>query len=106
MRSKKLSIKGEQMNNTEVCIISKYVTPTKYDKAPLKCIWKVIDQEQSYIQVSEDQENPQWIEIGSFLQKSFGNFMNNKNFVDECFRAFIYNNNNPLNKISDIIRER
>jgi hypothetical protein len=105
MKKKRICLPGEIMNNSEGSIISKYVAPTKYDHAPAKTIWKVIDQSENYIQVSEDENNPQWEYLGTFLEKSLGNLINNKQFIDECYRSFLYNKNNPLTNISGIIKE-
>jgi len=48
----------------------KYSSPTKFDHAPYGTRWKSIINEDScstYIQLSKDENDPKWVEFGSFL---------------------------------------
>lgn len=89
-------------------IITKYVTPTKFDIAPLKTIWNVVKNDKStefYIQLSDDTNNPRWEKVGTFLEKSLVKLIDNKMFINECFRLFMHNEDNPHDKIAAILHD-
>jgi len=66
--------------------------PTRYDKAPYRQIDCVKDEdgagEECYIQLSDDEENPQWEIIGEFLHKVFKHKLSDEQFIDDCIKRY------------------
>ena len=66
--------------------------PTRYDKAPYKQIDCVKDEEGAgvdcYIQLNDDEENPQWVLVGEFLYKAFAHKLKDEMFIDECIKRY------------------
>jgi len=89
-------------------LLVKYVAPTKLDIAPAKTIWKVSNNSnvsEIYIQVHEDMMKPKWERVGAFLEIALVEMIENKSFMDECFRLFSYHQDKPLENISKILKE-
>jgi len=89
-------------------ILIKYVSPTKYDIAPVKTIWKVMNQDkyELFIQINEDVQNPHWEKIGNFLEKAFTQMLENKIFVSECYRLYMYLEDSPQHKINALLQDK
>ncbi len=78
----KLCVRYQVMNNKEK---APYATACKvvkgYDGGP--------DEEASfYIQISKNEEKPNWIPIGSFLEGAFKDMFEDETFLDECLRLY------------------
>lgn len=89
-------------------LLVKYVAPTKFDIAPIKTIWKYTNNQkvsEIYIQMNEDMLNPKWERMGTFLEKSLCEMIESKSFIDECFRLYSHHQDNPLDKISKILKD-
>lgn len=87
-------------------VVTKYAKLTDKDKAPLGTVANVIlDDEVLYIQVSPDEEEPEWISVDTFLGEVFGNLMEHKKFVDESLRIYHNKKNNPLFNIVKIMSD-
>lgn len=89
-------------------LLVKYVAPTKLDIAPVKTLWKVSsskDTSEMYVQINEDIMNPKWERMGIFLEKALCEMLENKLFVDECYRLYIHHQNKPTDNISKMIKE-
>lgn len=73
-------------------IIEKYTTPTSFDSAEYGTRWRVLGHDeqdcQIYIQVSKEINNPKWCKIGSFLEKSFEDYMLHEKFIESCLLLF------------------
>lgn len=87
----------------------RFSPPTSQVEAPYKTIMKVQEGEDAscnyYIQIARAEEKPQWIRVGMFLEKAFENFIDNKEFIDECLRLFEPKKEVPFANISKIIKE-
>lgn len=71
--------------------VMKYSCPTKYDMAPYSTMWRAHkdnDECDVFIQVSEIIQEPTWINIGTFLEKSFEEQLENENFIDDCLKRY------------------
>ncbi len=68
----------------------RYSAPTKYDTALYGAIWiqMLDDCKDMYIQVSKDDQNPQWIRIGKFLEKAFSANLFDEDFISKCLEAY------------------
>jgi hypothetical protein len=66
--------------------VMKYSSPTKFDKAPYSTIWrnKFDDHCDAFIQVSEILDEPNWINMGTFLEKAFKEQLESEYFIEEC----------------------
>ncbi len=65
--------------------------PTRYDNAPYRTIYKVkgeCDVVHEYIQLNDDETNPQWVSVGDFLYRAFSNKLSNQEFLDECIKNY------------------
>ena len=77
---------------TKKKILIRYNVPTKYDRAPHGEVVKVItgmgdDEKYShYVQTSGNEEMPNWIRMGDFLEESLENMFDNELFVDELMQ--------------------
>ena len=77
-------------------IIRYTAPPTKYDQAPYKtlCILQLNDEgtvSQLFIQVSEDETNPNWISVEELVVKAFKSQFDNKTFIEECLEKISVN---------------
>jgi len=89
--------------------ITKYTAPNEFDREPFGKIWIEITDDQCpqyWIQLSEDQEHPQWQTMGKFFESVFVKFIDNNDFMEQCLRLFKYHKDRPLNRISDIIKDK
>jgi hypothetical protein len=68
--------------------LRRFVAPTNLDYAEQGTVWRIDDNEQIYIQVSGDRENPNWISSGEFLHKIFFNKFKDKEFIDACYHCY------------------
>lgn len=95
-------------NEATYGIIEKYSAPTKFDSAPLKSVWRVMSQSghaELYIQLSDKPDVMRWEKMGVFLEKAFVRVIeDHPDFITECLRLFVYNEEDPLKKISEIIK--
>lgn len=90
-------------------IIEKYTMPTNFDVADYGARWRVIgqDEEEVYIQLSKDKNNPSWFRFGSFLETSFSHLLNHERFIEDCLELFDTNHAKPsIDKIIDSVRSR
>lgn len=81
--------------------------PTNLNAFPYKTVWKYkISNSESwyYIQTSEDHTDPKWIRIGPMLEIGFKDFYENKDFIDQIVKLYEYHSNDPLERISNIIK--
>lgn len=66
--------------------------PTRYDKAPYKQIDCVKDEEgtgvEYYIQLNDDEDNPQWELMGEFLVAVFKDRFPDEKFIDNCIKKY------------------
>lgn len=85
----------------------RYTELTKKDKAPMCTIAYVIDgdKEIPYIQTSPIENEPEWILLHTFLGEIFDEYIENKEFVDECMRIYHNKKDNPLFNIIKIMSE-
>ncbi len=86
----------------------RYSAPTRHEKAPYKTIVRVHNDSEQwnyYIQISRNEEIPNWLPLGKFFEKAFDSYTTNTKFIEECIRLFDYSNNKPLSNISRIIKE-
>jgi len=83
-------------------IIDKFRTPTRYDLEPYGTIWqvKIDDMHDSWIQVSKEMENPNWIRLGPFFEKTFDCMLDDETFVKECLN--LYENQDPAYFTEDV----
>ncbi len=71
--------------------VSKYHVPTKFDIYPYATIWSVIGDESiidRYIQLSEQEDCPNWENLGSFLEKCLLVHLDNQEFISMCLTAY------------------
>jgi phosphopentomutase len=94
----------EEMNNVH---FDKFVAPTQYDRAIYGATWKCNTENKPsfYIQTSKDMNSPHWESMGTFLLRSFEEFLDNQTFLNECLRLYDININSPLHNISKIIEK-
>ena len=77
-------------------ILVKYSAPTKLCTFPYGQIWKHLldnDQYALYIQISTDLEAPQWVKMGEFLEKVYGDLVLDHAFIDNCLKLLKKGNN-------------
>lgn len=86
-----------EKNNTVNWII-KYSTPNKLVIEPKgSVIQKIIDTTEDevkyelYIQVADDNNEPEWITIGDFLAKALKNKLHSSQYLDELLKLFYEN---------------
>ena len=71
--------------------VDKYSGPTKLDKHPYGTIWSNISEENMvvrYIQLSEDQDAPNWQILGQFLEICLLDKMEDPIFVAMCLDRY------------------
>ena len=69
----------------------KYSAPTKFDKAPYLTLWasmKDMGASDLYVQISEDEELPTWIQMGPLLEKAFDEFFENEKFMKSAIELY------------------
>jgi hypothetical protein len=68
----------------------RYSAPTKYDTAEYGKVWQQMldDGSKAFIQVSKDEQNPHWVEMGKFLEKVFAHKLYDEDFVLECLNIY------------------
>ncbi len=86
----------------------KYTRPSSYDFAPYLTQWvlKEDNSKEIYIQLSEEETHPRWKRMGDILELAFEDFIINQEFLSECLRLFKHKEEDPLIKITDIIKEQ
>ena len=64
--------------------------PSRFDPAPYGVICYVHgeDRVEGYIQLSDDESQPQWMPIGDFLWSVFASELENDEFIDECLKKY------------------
>lgn len=99
-----------QSNQSEVkqplIPLVKYTRPSAYDFAPYAQQWIFMEDkiQEKYIQLSRDENHPRWERMGFLLETAFDDLFKNKKFVDECLRLFKHKEEDPLLKITEIIK--
>jgi len=79
------------MEDTVKNLMERYNNPTNRDFAPYGTVWKVIvDQPNSYfyIQVSENEKEPEWILMEKFLEKVMEPLYTDEQFIDYCINIY------------------
>jgi hypothetical protein len=96
------------MQSQSIEILIKYTHPSAYDFHPYATQWLLVNdtEKEMFIQLSEDDSHPQWERMGDVLETAFFDFMGNKEFMDECLRLYKYKKEDPLIKITQIIKEQ
>lgn len=71
-------------------ILVRYSAPTKYDSAEYGQIWRqqLDNRYEQYIQVSKDEEKPEWIKMGVFLEKALCHKFYDETFIKECLKQY------------------
>jgi hypothetical protein len=72
-------------------LMERIFRPTRYDSAPYRTICRVkgeCDVIHEYIQLNDDETNPQWIPVGDFLYRAFSEKLYNQEFLDECIKNY------------------
>lgn len=85
----------------------RYTRPTGFDFAHYGQQWIFSDdnsRNETYIQTSEDENNPKWERIGGLLEVAFEDLFKNADFINECLRMYKYKSESPLIKITEIIK--
>lgn len=66
--------------------------PTRYDKAQYRQIVRVKDEEgageEFYIQLSDDEENPNWVILGELFVIAFRDKLSDEKFIDNCIKKY------------------
>lgn len=78
-----------ELNQEQKEVLVKYSAPTKLCLLPYGQIWKHLlddDQYALYIQISKDLEAPQWVKMGDFLEKVYGDLLMDPKFIDNCLK--------------------
>jgi len=68
--------------------------PTEYEKAAYGAVLKVIKDNNEgdyYIQTSQNEEEPRWMSIGSFLEKAFEKSFDDTTFIMNILELFKQN---------------
>ena len=96
-----------QSNHEPIIPLIKYTRPSAYDFAPYSQQWVFMEDktQETYIQLSEDEHHPRWEKMGFLLEQAFEDLFTNGEFVSECLRLFRHKEDNPLMKITEIIKE-
>jgi len=75
--------------------ITRYNAPSKFVKAPYASIVKVINDTSGevatydlFIQVSPDEENPEWLTMGDFLTKVLEFKLHDSHYINELLGLF------------------
>lgn len=64
------------------------------EQAPYATICKVVkgydgnEEESFYIQISKNEEKPNWITMGEFLEVAFRGRFEKKPFIEECLKKY------------------
>jgi hypothetical protein len=85
----------------------RYTRPTGFDFAPYGQQWIFMndgDKQETYIQANEDEDSPKWERMGVLLEIAFEDLFKKKEFIYECLRMFKYKEEDPLIKITEIIK--
>lgn len=65
--------------------------PTRYDVAPYRTICRVKEEcgtISEFIQLNDDESNPQWVTLGDFLYRAFAGKLSDQEFIDECIKKY------------------
>jgi len=65
--------------------------PTRFDSAPYRTICKVKGEcnvVHEFIQLNDDETNPQWVPVGDFLYRAFSDKLSDQKFIDECIKEY------------------
>ena len=68
-------------------ITVRYTIPGRFDNAPWSTLCKVMgegDIYELYIQISRDDEHPDWVKLGALLDKTFTELLEDKEFIHCC----------------------
>lgn len=66
--------------------IDKHTRPTRYDKYPLGTLWEMEDE--TFIQVNEDENNPTWHPWGYVLQVAAHKCIKSDRFIKKVLDIF------------------
>lgn len=84
-------------------IIPRYSRPTRTCKEPFQTQWHMmsnkVPQEPTicYIQVSKDEQNPQWVRFGDLLETMLFEKTQDPIFMHECITQFLLQNKEFFN---------
>ena len=82
--------------------------PTKGDRAPFGFIVQVLDptthSNDIYIQLSQNENLPDWKPISYLLECVFKEFLNKKEFIEQCL--LVYKNNQVFNSLGSILKNK
>lgn len=71
--------------------IEKFSVPTKFDMAPYGTVWKSLGDGENYelwIQACRDQFDPQWIKMGSFLERVYKDKFTDEKWLNEILKLY------------------
>lgn len=69
----------------------RYAEPTRHERGAFMTVYKVMGDKDDYsyfIQISTDEEHPNWQRAGTVFEKAFEDKLENKEFMDECLRLY------------------
>jgi hypothetical protein len=68
-------------------VIIRYTPPTRYDIAEYGARCKVMESEKPidlYVQISKDEQSPNWKRMGDFLELAFAKEIHEDDFINQC----------------------
>lgn len=72
-------------------MIKRFCPPTKIDKSPFGSMVELTEEDGSlttFVQVSEDTEKPEWRNIGYLLEKVFGPFLTDEEWLKDVLCVY------------------
>lgn len=99
---------SNQSESTVKPPLIKYTRPSSYDFAPYLTQWIFSEEShrEIYIQLNTDIDHPRWERMGRLLETAFSDFIHKPEFIDECLRLFKHKEEDPLLRITQIIKEQ
>lgn len=79
------------MNAEQRNVVIRYSAPSKFCLLPYGHIWKQMhdnDEFSLFVQTSPKEDEPQWVTMGSFLEKSFASQLLQESFIADCLPLF------------------
>jgi hypothetical protein len=89
------------MTGDEMDLMNRYTPPSKYDLAPFGTIVKVIgdgEETELYIQLSKDEMNANWKKVRHLLERTFSEYIDNKDFINACLDIYQDNDQKGASK--------
>lgn len=89
-------------------LITRYKVPTKFDFAEYGAACRVQDGDSVsyFIQLSADEEKPNWVPLGNFLEKAFSSYITHGRFLHECLRLYEHNEYSPFDRVLCMMQSR